>query len=87
MDAAGEREVVVMSLERDDGDRGDEQRRERTGRGGAVAVRVVVVVVVVIVAARRAALFLAAEASLRDGEMEPLGLGAVFFGAVRRDPH
>ena len=61
MDAAGEREVVVMSLERDDGDRGDEQRRERNGgRGGAAAVRVVVVVVVVVVAARRAAVFLAA---------------------------
>ena len=74
MDATGEREVMVMSLERDDGDDdGDEQRRKRTGgRGGAVAVRVVVVVVV---AARRAALFLAAGARLRDGELEAVGFG------------
>ena len=82
MDAAGEREVVVMSLERDDGDRGDEQRRERNGgRGGAVAVRVVVVVVVVVVAARRAAVFLAAGARLYDRELEAVGLG------IRGDPN
>ena len=63
--------MVFLEHGDEHGDRGGE--RERSGRGGAVAVRVVVSVVVVVVSVRRAAVFLAAEASLRDGEMEPLG--------------
>ena len=68
-------------LERDeDGDRGDEQRHERAGRGGAVAVRVLVVVFARRAVARRT-VFRAAGSGLHNGELEAVGLGIRHFGA------